>query len=208
MAVSSILTNTWDWLSQADARSGSPPASKAAKASDVADVASPPPATVSAPEPSTQVTLSADAQALARINAEGVTVTQGSIMGLHAPGGSPSTSIQQLMDAVRSLAPHTNSQGQADGYVCGADFETMIAQRFGRATVQVPNLFNAFDIDGSGSISNPEMLSAMSSTGSDPTSSSSQALLHAMDTNGDGTVSVDEYTQFETAMVEAEKTAS
>jgi hypothetical protein len=49
------------------------------------------------------------------------------------------------------------------------------------------------------------MLNALGHTQSDPTSQTSQMLMTLMDKNGNQIVSGDEFTQFETAMVDAER---
>jgi hypothetical protein len=132
-----------------------------------------------------RVTLSADAQAIAGLNADGVTVTQVPIGGYELSSGK--------------LLPATPTNGT----VSETAFET-IAEEFGATKSQADQDFQAIDTNDSGSISNSEFLTAMGDT-RNSSSTSSQALLSLMDANGDGTVSGSEFVNFETTVVGAEK---
>lgn len=139
-------------------------------------------------EPSgSRVTLSADAQALAGLNADGITVTQEPIDGYQLSSGK--------------LLPATPTSGT----VSETAFET-IAEEFGASKSQADQDFQAMDANNSGSISNGELLTAMGDT-RNSASASSRALLSLMDTNHDGSVSGTEFVNFETALVGAEKAA-
>ncbi|MGA7813504.1 EF-hand domain-containing protein [Caballeronia sp.] len=148
--------------------------------------------------------LSANAQVLARFNADGITVGEVSLASLNLPSPSAPDYMELAMQATARLGPPTNSKGQDDGAISQSSFEAVIKQ-FGGKKAQADQLFAALDTDGSGSISNSELLTGMSNTGSDPASSSSQALLKLMDTDGGGTVNTVEFSSFEGAMVAAEK---
>lgn len=146
--------------------------------------------TSSAPASSSVVTLSPEAQTYAKLNAEGVTITQ---VGLAA--GNP---VQNLEKAA------SNAVGLQNGAVSQTDFETLAAQ-FGASKAQADQVFQQLDSNNNGSVSNSELLKALGNTdGSGGTSASSQALLKLIDANGDGTVSGSEYLKFETAFVAAE----
>jgi hypothetical protein len=134
-----------------------------------------------------RVTLSADAQAIAGLNADGVTVTQVPIGGYELSSGK--------------LLPPTPTNGTVSETV----FET-IAEEFGATKSQADQDFQAIDTNDSGSISNSEFLTAMGDT-RDSSGASSQALVSLMDANGDGTVSGSEFVNFETAVVGAEKSS-
>jgi hypothetical protein len=130
------------------------------------------------------VTLSADAQAMARLNAMGVTIETVKVTGL-SRGGLP-------------LPP----PGGANGSLSQSSFQDVL-EGYGASAQQAEAAFSAADQDGNGSISNGELLGAMSSTGNS-TSAAAQRLLQLMDTNHDGSVSSTEFVSLETAMVQAE----
>jgi hypothetical protein len=161
---------------------------------------------------STQVTFSPDAQALAELRANGVTVATVSLVGLNtsrSPGESDADYIQQLNAALKSRLPFAQStiegrDGIANGFISQSDFETVLAQ-FGDNKSDADNLFAALDEDHDGSVSNAEWLSAVRETTSAPGDSTAQSLLKLMDSNGDGTVSSAEFTQLESTMIAAEK---
>jgi EF hand len=131
------------------------------------------------------VTLSPEAQALASFNAKGITVVT-----IHSRGLS---SGQQP----------TQPSSVADGSVSEKDFEAMAAS-FGDTTGQAAKDFATMDSNGNGSISNAEMLNAMSDT-SNGNDALSQNLRQMMDANHDGSVSGTEYVNLETAIVSLEK---
>jgi hypothetical protein len=131
------------------------------------------------------VTLSPEAQAMASFNAKGITVVV-----IHSRGlGSWQQPVQP--------------SSVVDGSVSKTKFETMAAS-FGDTTSQADQDFAAMDTNGNGSISNAEMLDAMSATshGNDPLS---QNLRQMMDANHDGSVIGTEYVNLETAIVSLEK---
>ncbi|WP_233451591.1 EF-hand domain-containing protein [Paraburkholderia caribensis] len=164
---------------------------------------------------STQVTFSPDAQALAELKANGVSVATVSLVGLNttrAPGESDVDYIQQLDAAIKSRLPFAQvtiegRDGNVNGYIAQSDFETVLAG-FGVDKSDANHLFSALDEDHNGSVSNAEWLSAVRDMASTPGDPTAQSLLKPMDSNGDGTVSTTEFTQFESTMIAAEKLAS
>jgi hypothetical protein len=131
------------------------------------------------------VTLSPEAQAMASLNAKGITMVT-----IHSRG---------LSSGQQTIQPSS----VVDGSISKADFEAMAAS-FGDSTSQADQDFAGFDTNGSGSISNAEMLNAMSATGHGG-DALSQNLRQMMDANHDGSVSGSEYVNLETAIVSAEK---
>ena len=130
------------------------------------------------------VTLSPEAQALASFNAKGITVTI-----IHSPG---------LSSGKQPARPAL----VANGSMSKSDFEA-VAASFGVTAQQADQDFSSMDINDNGSISNGEMLSAMSST-SQRGSTLSENLRQMMDTNQDGSVSGTEFLNLETALVSRE----
>jgi hypothetical protein len=128
------------------------------------------------------VTLSAQAQAVASLNSEGVTVSYVSGPGLSS-GRQPSGPIALY------------------GSVSKSAFEG-VAASFGATAQQADQDFAAMDTNGDGSISNAEMLSGMSQT-SNSNDPLAQSLRQMMDTNNDGSVSGTEYVTVESALVYA-----
>jgi hypothetical protein len=130
------------------------------------------------------VTLSPEAQAMASLNDKGITIVTVHSSGLSS-GRQPS-----------SPAPVPN------GSVSERDFE-VVAAGFGVNSQEADQDFSAMDTDGGHSISNGEILVAMSAT-SRGGSSLSESLRQMMDTNHDGSVSGTEYVNLETALVGVE----
>jgi hypothetical protein len=139
----------------------------------------------SSPSTSDTVTLSPDAQAMASLNAKGITMVT-----IHSRG---------LSSGVQPPSP----SAVPDGLMSKSDFEAVTAS-FGVGTQQADQDFAAMDSNGDGSISHSEMLSAMSAT-SQGSSSLSKELRQMMDTNDDGSVSSTEFINLETAFVGVEK---
>ena len=131
------------------------------------------------------VTLSPEAQAIASLNAKGITMVT-----IHSRG---------LSSGVQPPRPSP----VPDGSVSKNDFEA-VTSGFGISTQQADQDFAAMDSNGDGSISHNEMLSAMSAT-SQGGSSLSEGLRQMMDTNHDGSVSGTEFVNLETALVGIEK---
>jgi EF hand len=147
------------------------------------DTGSDPSASGAASAPASDtVTLSAQALAVANLNAEGATMCNVSGPGLSS-GRQPSGPI----------AIYGSISKSAFGGV---------AASFGASTQQADQDFAAMDTNGDGSISNGEMLSAMSHT-SNSNDALSQSLRQMMDVNHDGSASGTEYVNLESAMVYA-----
>lgn len=89
---------------------------------------------------------------------------------------------------------------QYDGVISKSAFETATGQ-FGETKAQADQLFASFNTNGSGTISQNGLLSAMAATGCNPNNATEQTLLKLMDTNGDCDLSRSEFLPFETAMV-------
>jgi hypothetical protein len=143
--------------------------------------ASDPSGSAAAPASDT-VTLSPQAQAVASLNCEGVTMFNVSGPGLSS-GRQPSGPIALY------------------GSVSKSTFEG-VAASFGATAQQADQDFAAMDTNGDGSISNAEMLSGMSQT-SNTNGPLAQSLRQMMDTNNDGSVSGTEYVNLESALVYA-----
>jgi hypothetical protein len=213
MSISALANNNTATLPQSNAQSASSdPAASNGEASTAPSTPSTA-AQTSAAGSSTQVTLSLEAQQFAKLNAEGMTVTNTSLSGLNLPSRSSDESFtdyaRHLTQALRGFVPvsaPTNGE-QYDGYLSHSAFEAVVAQ-FGGSKSEADQFFTALDGDGSSSVSNGELLGALAATGSAPGSSTAQALLNLMDRNGDGTVSGGEYLNLETAMVAVEKASS
>jgi hypothetical protein len=137
------------------------------------------------PSMSDTVTLSPEAQAIASLNAKGITMVT-----IHSRG---------LSSGVQPPSPSAVPNGSASKN----DFEAVMAG-FGLGTQQADQDFAAMDRNDDGSISNSEMLSAMSAA-SEGGNSLSEGLRQLMDTNHDGSVSGTEFVNLETALVGVEK---
>jgi hypothetical protein len=137
------------------------------------------------PSMSDTVTLSPEAQAIASLNAKGITMVT-----IHSRG---------LSSGVQPLSPSP----VPDGSVSKSGFEA-VTTGFGISTQQADQDFAAMDRNHDGSISNSEVLSAMSAT-SQGGSSFSEGLRQVMDMNHDGSVSGTEFVNLETALVGVEK---
>ena len=137
------------------------------------------------PSMSDTLTLSPEAQAIASLNAKGITMVT-----IHSRG---------LSSGVQPPRPSP----VPDGSVSKNDFEA-VTSGFGISTQQADQDFAAMDSSGDGSISHSEMLTAMSAT-SQGGSSLSEGLRQMMDTNHDGSVSGTEFVNLETALVGVEK---
>ena len=131
------------------------------------------------------VTLSPEAQATASLNAKGITMVT-----IHSRG---------LSRGVQPPRPSPVPNGSASK----SDFEAVMSG-FGLSTQQADQDFAKMDRNDDGSISNSEVLSAMSAT-SQGGSSFSEGLRQVMDMNQDGSVSGTEFVNLETALVGVEK---
>lgn len=144
----------------------------------------------SASQASSIVTLSPDAQVLASFNAQGVSVENVALPTL-APGESDFQALQGLAAA------------HPPGDLTEADFAS-VATEYGDTTAQADQLFAALDTGDSGSLTNQQVLGALSQTGSDPDTVTSQELIKLMNDGGADAVTANQYTAFETALIDAE----
>ncbi|MBV7426590.1 MULTISPECIES: EF-hand domain-containing protein [unclassified Acidovorax] len=147
------------------------------------------------PEPSTVLTLSPQAEALAGFAGKGILVSQGKLDGpavgaVGRGGGS---------------VPAGASGASGGRSVSREDFRDLLA-RFGATEAQTEQLTAGFDTNKDGSISQDEFLKGLASTkGAQAGSGFSQAVMQLMDQGGnaDGTVAQKEFAAFSTAFVAA-----
>ena len=147
------------------------------------------------PGPSSVVTLSAQAEALAGFAAKGTLVTQG--------GQGASLAAQRSAGAGALLA----QSGQPGKAVSAEDFGQLLA-RFGADDAQKAQLTEKFDTDHDGSISRGEFLKGLASVAAPGADSDfSQAVLQLMDRSGqaNGVVTAQEFAALTTAFAQAEK---
>jgi hypothetical protein len=147
-------------------------------------------------ESSSTVTLSPDAQAIAKLNSLGVTVEL--VSAADVPNLMNPAEYAQQMAAAKA----SGATSPADGKLSEADFESVLA-KYGATSTQADQLFQSIDTNDNGTLSNGELLNALGNTGSD--TSTSQGLLTLMDTNHDSVVSGSEFVTLETSLVSSEK---
>lgn len=135
----------------------------------------------------------------------GVSMSVGQIS---ASAGASSESIQQLAQQMQPdfIAPPTEN-GAYDGSISQSDAESVIKNLGGTAT-QAEQIFTALDTDQNGSLSNEELLNAISQLGSNTASTGVQALEKLLVPDGSSTISEGSLLSFESAMVAAEKPAT
>jgi len=125
--------------------------------------------------------------------------------------GSQGSSGDQMLQDAQQMNQHLivppTSGGKYDGNISQAAFDTVINQIGGTKT-DADQIFSSLDTDNNGSISNSELLSAMSQLGSSNADSGVQELEKLLVPDGDSTVTDGEFLSFETAMVAAEKPAT
>ncbi len=138
--------------------------------------------------------LGADADAMATGAADGITITV-------QPVGS--LDLLWKMDPSQGTSANVSNQSNSDT-LSQSTFDSLVKQ-FGGNQAQADQLFSLLGGSDTGTVSNAQMLNALGHTQSDPTSQTSQMLMTLMDKNGNQIVSGDEFTQFETAMVDAER---
>jgi hypothetical protein len=143
------------------------------------------------------LTLSPDAQAVAGLNAAGVTVESVSL----ADDPNLMNFANLAKGSATTQTPTTPSSGIGD--LSKTEFESALA-KYGATSGQADQLFADIDTNGDGTVSNSELLTALGDTGSDTDSSLSQGLLSLMDTSHSGAVTGTEFTNFETTLVSSE----
>ncbi|BCZ85316.1 EF-hand domain-containing protein [Paraburkholderia terrae] len=85
-----------------------------------------------------------------------------------------------------------------------SNFETLVA-KFGGTKAQADELFQYFDTNGGGLVSNGEFLDGLANASKDEGSVFSQSLFGLIDTDGSGSVSFSELDTFEATFIKAEK---
>lgn len=132
----------------------------------------------------------------------GVSMSVGKIS---ASAGASSESIQQLAQQTQQdvIAPPT-AKGAYDGSISQSDAESVI-EHFGGTATQAGQIFSALDTDQNGSLSNEELLSAISQLGSSTASNGVQALAQLLAPDAGNTITEGTLLSFESAMVAAEK---
>ena len=80
------------------------------------------------------------------------------------------------------------------GYLCFIDFLDIIRTVFGLR--QIKQTFDFFDLDHSGRIEPEELQSVMSFLGEELADEKTEAIIMLFDTDGDGTIDIDEFTAF------------
>ncbi len=142
------------------------------------------------PESSTQVSFSAGAQVLARLAAQGLSMSQHAL-------SAPLTASQGARETPRA---------QADGYVPvgRAQLESLLGQA-GASRDEVQTLVQGLDADGNGELTQDELLQGLARSLNEGGSDFSQALARVMDRLGqaDGTVSQQEFAELETRLLAA-----
>lgn len=81
-----------------------------------------------------------------------------------------------------------------DGFACFIDFLDTIRTVFGLRSIR--QTFNFFDLDHSGRITPDELKSTMSFLGEELVEDKTSAIITIFDTNGDGTIDIDEFTAY------------
>jgi len=147
----------------------------------------------SAPQASSIVTLSPGAQTIANFNAVGISVENVALPTL-APGESDFQALQ------------AQAAAHPPGVLTEADFAS-VATEYGDTAAQADQLFAALDAGDSGPLTNQQVLGALSQTGSNPDSATSQELIKLMNDGGPDAVTSSQYLSFETALIDAETPA-
>jgi Ca2+-binding EF-hand superfamily protein len=109
--------------------------------------------------------------------------------------------VAQLQQAAKMLP--TAALQNSDTGLSQLAFDNLVAQ-FGGETGQAAELFQTFDANGDGSISNAEFEKGLNSALKNQNSAFEQGLFGLMDTDGNGSVSASEFTSFETAFLQGE----
>jgi Ca2+-binding EF-hand superfamily protein len=123
-------------------------------------------------------------------------------------GNLSNESIWQLAQQIdQELNAPPTSNGAYDGNISQPAFDTVI-EHMGGTKSEADQIFSSLDTDGNGSISNSELLNAVSLLGSNKANSGVQELEKLLVPYGDSTVTDGELLNFESAMVAAENAAS
>jgi hypothetical protein len=106
-----------------------------------------------------------------------------------------------LQQAAKTLS--TEALQNSDSGLSQSAFDKLVAQ-FGGTTQQAAELFQGFDTNGDGSISNAEFEAGLANALKNQTGTFAQALFGLMNTDGTGSISSSEFTSFETAFLQGE----
>ncbi|WP_213769066.1 EF-hand domain-containing protein [Caballeronia sp. dw_19] len=159
-------------------------------------------------EASSTVTLSAGAQVIAGLNAQGISFAVSSLsipVGMTDSAEIAKTVAEQARQ--NSTRPFDETSHKYVGAISQSGLETAV-ENFGGSHSSANILFTDLDTNGDGSVSDSELYTALGNTKSDPSSATSQALMHLMDTNDDGSVNMTEFANVEVALTNAEKSTS
>ena len=149
------------------------------------------------PQASALVTLSPQAEALARFAGKGIEATQG---GLDA-------AVSAVSRSVGGAAGNAGAAALSGRSVSTQDFQELLT-RFGADDAQKAQLTAGFDTNNDGAISRDEFLQGLAKTSSTQTATDfSQAVRQMLDGagNADGVVAAKEFTAFTTAFVNAQQ---
>ena len=160
-----------------------------------------------APSSSTIVTISPAAQVLAGAAAAGISISQASIAGLGISAAMPLSEQFSLFRQAMLASKGTENLQNPNATVSQLSFDNLVSQ-FGGTQAQASELFQGFDTNGDGSISNEEFETGLANASQKQSSAFAQTLFELMDTDGSGSVSASEFTSFERAFLQAENSAT
>lgn len=154
---------------------------------------------------SSMISLTPGAQGLASLAAAGITFETESFasMGLTANDFQNAQTPEQFSALWQKVA---KAGPTAQGSVSQSDFEKF-ASKLGATKDEADQMFEAFDTNQDGSISNEEFLVGLASTLKDGSSAFAQSILQLMDTDHNGSVDASEFGAVESSFVQAEKPA-
>jgi hypothetical protein len=155
---------------------------------------------VDAPQSSTVVTLSPNAQAIASLAARGVSITESSLLNVDISASDP-LSVQFTSIAKSVAASHAANSLQTSGVGMSlSGFQNLVAQ-LGGTQQQADQIFQGFDTNGDGSISNQEFENGIASALNNDSTPFAQSLFKLLDPTGSGSVSSSEFSKFEMAFL-------
>ncbi|WP_250475350.1 EF-hand domain-containing protein [Caballeronia sp. GAFFF1] len=153
---------------------------------------------------SSVVTLSPDAQALMAAAAAGISIGQTNLSDLALSDSEPmAQQIPELQRATKTLP--TEALQNSDAGLSQSAFNKLVARLAG-AAVDVAKVFQAFDTDRDGAISNDEFEKGLANALDDPTSPFAQQLFRLINSDGNSSISSTEFTSIEAAFLQGETT--